>query len=125
MNKIIVLASVLAIVGCGKAAYSDDHPKVTVTDRTRECTRTYVYGETPPAWTCKETIISPVEVDVQQVTTPTPAPTAAPQQQQQQKQSPKLYKCKCGEYKSPKNRQELVCTLEDLKDSAKQCHIVY
>jgi hypothetical protein len=122
MNKIIVLASsVLTLVGCGKAAYSDDHdPKVTVTDRTRECTRTYIYGETPPPWTCKETVVtSPVEVDVQV----TPTPTAAPQQQQ--KQSPKLYKCKCGSYKSPKNRQELVCTLEDLKDSAKQCHIVY
>jgi hypothetical protein len=124
MNKVIML-SVLALVGCGKAAYSsDDHPKVTVTDRTRECTRTYVYGETPPAWTCKETIISPVEVDVQVTPTPAPAPTAAPQQQQQQ-QSPKLYKCMCGSYKSPKNRQELVCTLEDLKNPDKQCHIVY
>ncbi len=60
MNKINVLI-LLCLVGCGKTAYTEDRepaPAKTVTavvtEKTKECTRSYTQGETPPEWTCKE-----------------------------------------------------------------------
>lgn len=59
MNKISVLL-VLCFVGCGKTAYTEDREPaparavIVVTEKTKECTRSYTQGETPPEWTCKE-----------------------------------------------------------------------
>jgi hypothetical protein len=60
MNKISML-SVLFVVGCGKSAYTEDREPaparavIVVTEKTKECTRSYTQGETtPPEWTCKE-----------------------------------------------------------------------
>jgi hypothetical protein len=59
MNKISVVLSVLCLVGCGKEAYTEDRKPavravIVVTETTKECTRSYTQGETPPEWTCIE-----------------------------------------------------------------------